>query len=132
MEKQGHLYKKRQHSINVAATVFLVPTIVILIVYIFYPIFQSFHFSFYNWNGISTNRIPSGWSNWISLLHDTSFWIAFRNNIIVMFLSILLQIPIGLLEATFLEFSKHRNIIFKIVWFIPLLMSSVAIGFLFR
>ncbi len=50
-----------------------------------------------------------------------------------MILSILIQIPIGLALATFLEFAgKRLNSTLKVIWFIPMLMSSIAIGFLFR
>ena len=48
-----------------------------------------------------------------------------------MVLSIAIQIPIGLAEATFIEFAGKKSTIFKVLWFIPMLMSSVAIGFLF-
>ncbi len=48
-----------------------------------------------------------------------------------MVLSICIQIPIGLALATFLDFGGKKLTIFKVIWFIPLLMSSVAIGFLF-
>lgn len=48
-----------------------------------------------------------------------------------MIFSILLQIPIGLLLATFLDAGGRKFNFFKIVWFLPYLMSSVAIAFLF-
>lgn len=48
-----------------------------------------------------------------------------------MILSIVIQIPIGLALATFLDFGGKKMNLFKVLWFIPLLMSSVAIGFLF-
>ena len=49
-----------------------------------------------------------------------------------MIFSILLQIPLGLLLATFLDAGGRKFNIFKIVWFFPYLMSSVAIAFLFN
>ena len=48
-----------------------------------------------------------------------------------MVLSIVIQIPLGLALATFLDFGGKKLTVFKVIWFIPLLMSSVAIGFLF-
>lgn len=99
--------------------------------FIFYPIIDSFRISTLNWNGISTNKTFIGVNNWIKLVQDKSFWMAFRNNIIIMILSIVIQIPIGLAEATFIEFAGKKATICKILWFIPMLMSSVAIGFLF-
>ena len=72
-----------------------------------------------------------GLANWAKLIKDTKFWIAFKNNVIIMILSIIIQIPLGLAMATFLDFGGKKLTIFKVIWFIPMLMSSVAIGFLF-
>jgi raffinose/stachyose/melibiose transport system permease protein len=70
--------------------------------------------------------------NWATLAKDKAFWSAFKNNIIVMVLSIVLQMPIGLALATFLNLVGKKGDICKVIWFIPMLMSSVAIGYLFR
>ena len=50
-----------------------------------------------------------------------------------MVLSICIQLPLGVALATFIDFNEKKRFIkfFKVLWFIPLLMSSVAIGFLF-
>ena len=125
------LGKRRQKSTNRAAFVFLLPVMVIMCVFIFYPIVDSFRISTLEWNGISAEKTFIGLDNWIKLVQDKNFWMAFRNNIIIMVLSIAIQIPIGLAEATFIEFAGKKSTIFKVLWFIPMLMSSVAIGFLF-
>ena len=96
-----------------------------------YPVIDTFVTSAYSWNGISSNKIYIGISNWKTLLSDHSFWSAFGHNVIVMIFSILLQIPLGLLLATFLDAGGKKFNIFKIIWFLPYLMSSVAIAFLF-
>jgi raffinose/stachyose/melibiose transport system permease protein len=125
------LYKRRQNSINRAAFIFLLPVIILLLVFIFYPIIDTFIISSYKWNGISASRQHIGFANWRTLIHDGHFWIAFKNNIIIMVLSILIQIPIGIALAVFLDFGGHKFTVYKILWFVPMLMSSVAIGFLF-
>lgn len=129
--KDNALAKRRQRSTNQAAFIFLLPVILIMCVFIFYPIIESFRISTLNWNGISADTTFIGLDNWIKLIQDESFWLAFRNNIIIMVCSIIIQIPIGLAEATFIEFAGKKSTICKIIWFIPMLMSSVAIGFLF-
>ena len=113
------------------AALFLAPVTILMIVYIFYPIVDTFITSTYQWNGISADKKFIGIQNWITLIQDKSFWIAFKNNLIIMVLSIVIQIPLGLALATFLDFGGKKLTIFKVIWFIPLLMSSVAIGFLF-
>ena len=87
----------------------------------------------YDWNGISPNKTFVGGDNWKALVVDGHFWKAFRNNLTIMVLSIAIQLPLGLSLATFLEFGAGHKIlkVYKVLWFVPLLMSSVAIGFLF-
>lgn len=101
-------------------------------VYIIYPILETFRISLYEWNGIAAARTYIGLGNWQKLLQDYRFWSSFLNNIKIMVLSILIQIPMGFLLATFLDAGGKKFNLFKIVWFLPLLMSSVAIGFLFQ
>ena len=103
MEKQNSLGARSQRSVNRAAAVFLLPVTILLIVYIFYPIVDSFRISGYKWSGISVDRTFVGLRNWAKLVKDMNFWLAFRNNVIIMVLSIIIQIPIGLAEATFIE-----------------------------
>lgn len=130
-EKKNSLAKTRQRTTRIAATVFLLPVMLIIAIYIIYPIISTFDISLYDWNGISAKKTFVGLGNWKTLLNDRSFWAAFKNNIILVICSICTQIPLGLLLATFLDAGGKKVNIFKVIWFLPLLMSSVAIGFLF-
>lgn len=125
------LLQMRQRNTRKVAALFLAPVAILMIVYVFYPIVDTFITSGYQWNGISAAKKFIGLSNWKTLIADEKFWIAFLNNVIIMILSIVIQIPLGLALATFLDFGGKKLTIFKVIWFIPLLMSSVAIGFLF-
>ncbi|MCP1110053.1 raffinose/stachyose/melibiose transport system permease protein [Lachnospiraceae bacterium PF1-21] len=130
-KKELSLAAKRKQDTRRAAFVFLLPIALLMIVFIFYPIVDTFYTSLFKWNGISADKTMIGLKNWVKLAKDTSFWTAFKNNLVVMVLSICIQIPIGLALATFIDFGGKKMTIFKVLWFIPLLMSSVAIGFLF-
>ena len=94
-------------------------------------IIDTFIISGYKWNGISADKVFVGLENWKTLLHDEMFWKSFKHNLIVMVFSIVLQIPLGMLLATFLDAGGKKFNFFKIIWFLPYLMSSVAIAFLF-
>ena len=130
-EKNNSLAKVRRKRTAIAATVFLLPTFILIAVYFIYPIIDTFVISAYKWNGISSTRQFIGIQNWVTLLHDPNFWAAFGHNVVIMVFSILLQIPIGMALATFLDAGGKKYNIFKVIWFLPYLMSSVAIAFLF-
>ena len=131
MQKTNQLARVENRNTAIAATLFLFPAIALIIIYMVYPIIDTFLTSRYSWNGISTDKVLVGLENWKTLIHDSKFWSAFGHNVIVMVFSILLQIPIGMLLATFLDAGGRKLNIFKVIWFLPYLMSSVAIAFLF-
>lgn len=126
------LAKRRAASTRNAAIIFLLPAFLFLIMYIAYPIVYSLNLSSYDWNGFASNKVFVGLNNWKELMTDVVFRKAFLNNIIIMVLSIIVQLPIGIALATFLDFGGKKLNVFKVIWFIPMLMSSVAIGYLFK
>ena len=132
MDKSNSLAKARAKSTAFAATVFLLPALLLIVIFMIYPVIDTFVTSTYKWNGISADKICVGFDNWKTLFKDMNFWNSFIHNVIVMIFSILLQIPLGLLLATFLDAGGRKFNFFKIVWFLPYLMSSVAIAFLFN
>ena len=132
MDKSNSLAKARAKSTAFAATVFLLPALLLIVIFMIYPVIDTFVTSTYKWNGISADKIFVGFDNWKTLFKDMNFWNSFIHNVIVMIFSILLQIPIGLLLATFLDAGGRKFNFFKFVWFLPYLMSSVAIAFLFN
>jgi raffinose/stachyose/melibiose transport system permease protein len=126
------LKQARQRSVNITAAVCLTPAILFLVVFIAYPILDSFIMSTVKWNGISPNREFVGMTNWAELVKDRYFWHAFFNNIGVMFISLATQGVLAIVLATFLDITGKKGLIFKIIWFLPYLISSVAIGILFK
>jgi len=129
---EGSLRNVRQRSIRIAATVFLLPALIFLAVYVAYPIIDTFITSTMDWNGMGRDKTFTGLSNWIKLINDGYFWSAFANNLKIMFLSLLFQVPFAMALATFLDVTEKKGTVFKIIWFIPYLLSSVAIGVLFK
>ena len=113
MKKPNQLAQVESRNTAIAATVFLFPAIALIIVYMIYPIIDTFLTSQYSWNGISADKVFVGLENWKTLIHDQKFWSAFGHNVIVMIFSILLQIPIGMLLATFLDAGGRRLNIFR-------------------
>ena len=114
MNKES-LASRRQRSTTICAYVFLIPVIVLMAVFLFYPIVQTFINSFTSWNGISANKSFNGIYNWNKLLHDADFWKAFFNNIKIMILSLVIQMPIGILLATFLDTGGRKYNFFKVI-----------------
>ncbi len=126
--------RSRWNDNTLTIILFLLPTLVLMGIFVVWPIIDSFELSFFEWNGISPTRDYVGLENWSRLLKDDIFVKAFRNNLTVVVLSIAIQMPIGMGLAILLDqggrFFLFR--VFKTIYFFPMLMSSVAIGILFK
>lgn len=107
----------------------LLPALLVYITVVIYPIFRSFFYGFYDWNGLS-QPVYIGLQNFIDILTDKVFWLSFRNNIFIVLASVLGQIPIGLLLAILLNKKLKGAGFFRSVFFTPMLLSTVVIGLL--
>ena len=112
--------------------VFLVPAIFFLVVFLLYPLISSFQLSLLDWNGLGTGERYVGMANWLRLAQDQLFWRALGNNFELAFYSVLFQMPIALLLAVVLDEASKGSRVLKILYFLPLLMSSVALGVVFK
>ena len=66
--------------------------------------------------------------NWKKLYQDPVLRLALRNNIILVVASIILQLPLGLLLGVFISSNMKGTRLFKLVYFVPMMIASVAIG----
>lgn len=126
------LRRRRSNEYASTAILFLLPTVLLLLVFVVWPILESTRLSFTQWTGLGKSQTYVGWSNWIRLLHDAVFWKALGNNLTLAVLSIVIQLPVALALAVLLDKGGRRLRLFKLSYFMPLLISSVAIGFLFK
>ena len=70
MNKTKDLAKSRARSTSIAATVFLAPAIILIFIYMVYPVVDTFITSGYKWNGISADRVFVGIENWKALVKE--------------------------------------------------------------
>jgi raffinose/stachyose/melibiose transport system permease protein len=111
---------------------FLAPAIALLAIFLLYPLFSSFRLSLLDWNGMGQNARFVGLGNWVVLLHDPVFWLAVRNNFLLALFSVLIQLPMGLALAVLLNAAGRSAHTLQVLYFVPLLMSGVAVGVLFK
>lgn len=112
--------------------VFLAPAVLLLAVFLLYPLAETFRLSLLDWNGLGSNARFVGLGNWATLAYDPSFWLALRNNLLLGLLSVLVQLPIALALAVMLDNASRGSRVLKILYFMPLLFSSVALGVIFK
>jgi raffinose/stachyose/melibiose transport system permease protein len=117
---------------SLAPVLFLAPSVILLLAFLLYPLTESFALSLVKWNGLGSSSRFVGLANWMTLSRDATFWHALGNNLLLGVLSVLIQLPIALALALMLDKASRGSKILKILYFLPLLFSSVALGVIFK
>jgi cellobiose transport system permease protein len=112
---------------------FLSPYFLLFIMFSLFPIIFSFIISFEKWNGFGKAQFI-GLNNYITLLHDTSFYQALFNTFIVIGFAIPLQLFTAILLAVFIKsyFRGKLGGTLRLVHFLPYITTPVAVGMLYQ
>jgi raffinose/stachyose/melibiose transport system permease protein len=113
---------------------YLLPTLLILGIFVYYPMVLNIFFSFFKWSAFSEKKIFVGIENYVRVLQDQVTWTALKNNILYAVISVVCQCGIGLILAAALEEVVLRKFqkFFRSVLFIPSVISISVIGLLWQ
>lgn len=118
--------KKRERRLNLL----YIPALLIVLLFVLYPLVRSIETSFYNWNGYSQVKKFIGFKNYIDLFGDENFGISFINSILYGFGSTILQNVFGLGLAVFLntKFRGHKAV--RTIVYLPVMISGLIMGYI--
>ena len=123
---------KGMNNPNPAGTVFLFlfPASLVYCLFNVYGVAMTFYYSTLKWTGIGTSMRNIGVMNFLKLLQDPMLWHSLGNNLILVVVSIGVQLPLGLILALLLNSKIKGTKFLRTVYFMPMLLSTVATGIL--
>lgn len=129
MQKPSRLWKEIKR--NWVAYVYISPFYLLFALFGAFPIVFAFYLSFHQWDGLD-ERTFIGLDNYVRLLSDPIFWTAVYNTVYIL---IVAHVPM-LLIALVLAFVINSGMIkgkelFRAVYFLPVITSSVAVSIVF-
>lgn len=110
----------------------LAPAVILLILFIFIPTVNVFRMSLYQMGGITNRQEFVGLSNFKDLMQDRGFLQAMQNTIAIIVMVMVFTIILAILFAAILQRGnfKGKNF-FRIIFYIPNILSIVVIGGIF-
>lgn len=112
---------------------YLLPGLIIYLVFVFYPILETIRTSLYRWDGFSSNRTFILFDNYIKLAEDPQFLKALLNNLTFIIFYSIIPILIGLLLASLLGRKPLPGLtFFRTGLFLPQILSMVVVGVTWR
>ncbi len=110
---------------------YILPALIIVLVFRFVPILLSFIVSFYDW---SVNGVGDfiGIQNYANLMHDTEFWQSLLNTFYLVIFVVPISLVLSLLFANSLSHIKKMKGFYRSLYFIPTVTSMVAISIVWK
>ncbi len=113
-------------SRSASAWLYVLPALILFTLLVIVPIIWSLSFSVFKWNGIGA-KVFIGIGNYVRMWNDGLFRRAFVNNLIFAGLGTVVQVVLGMGMAILLmSITRFRDFV-KVAYFIPCVISSVAI-----
>lgn len=113
-----------------ASLFFLGPSVILYSLLVIIPVIFTAYYSFTDWSGIGPQTFI-GFQNFIEMFTDADFLLTFKNTLVVTGVSILFQIPVGLILAYLLYRGIKGFKYFRAIYFLPVVIAPMAIGLMF-
>ena len=124
----------KRNEIKITPWLFLLPGMLMFLVYVIFPVLQSFNISLYKWDGLGPLRETGeyvGLANYERLVtNDRAFETSLWNNLKWLILY-LLALPAGLAIALFLNQTVTGIRLYKSLFFFPFVISQIVVGLVF-
>lgn len=111
---------------------FLIPAVVILVVFFFVPTLFNFFYAFTDWSSFKSDIGFVGFDNFAALLSNGTLLNDLRITLVYAALAAIFQNVFGLILALLLERDTRINRAARVAFFVPVVMSALAVGYIFQ
>lgn len=130
----NHIAKTRKKNVNNVAYLFVLPFIVVFLIFSVYPVFRTLYLSFTDYKGYGDANFVAV-ANYARVLKDKYFWQALGNTARMWGWNIVFQLGIAFLLTMVFSDMKYRIrglSIFRAMFYLPNLIAPTSIAFLFK
>lgn len=110
---------------------FVLPALLVYVFAVIIPVVWSLVAGFFSWKGIGKMSF-AGLENYARMIGDKKLLISIKNNLFFMGVGTVVQLFMGLVMATLLSTINKGSNLFRVLYFIPGIISSMAICKIFE
>jgi raffinose/stachyose/melibiose transport system permease protein len=129
--------KKKKKSSGILSLVFprrmylfVLPALILFLIFWVIPVFQLFYYSITNFNGIDHNYNFVGFKNYLTLLKEGTLVNSIKNTLIYAVAIVIGSNILGLVMALILNLKLRGKGFFRTAAYIPALFSAIVVGFI--
>ena len=124
-------FLSRLNREETAAWLFLVPSLIPFVIFTLIPAIATFALTFYQWDFIGAPRYV-GLKNWIDLFSGGTATYSVLVTLLFAVIALPLSLGLGLALAMALDRMPFGKVVFRSIFFMPIVTSLVAISFVFQ
>jgi multiple sugar transport system permease protein len=109
----------------------IAPTLLGLLIFYIWPVFQTLYFSFTEWGAFGTYSW-TGLDNYRAMLQDSDLLHAFRNTFLFTIISVPLSIALSIIVAVLLNQDIRGKTIYRTIYFLPAVTMPAAIAMVWK
>ncbi len=114
---------------NFWSYLFVLPMLVLVGLFVVYPLVASIQITLYDWNGIGNPTRYVGLRHFFTVASDPLFWNAVKNTFTYAFVLVPIQLTLALILALVLNNPKLKgSTIYRAVYFSPVVTSAAMVG----
>lgn len=107
---------------------FLLPALILFLLFVIYPIFRSLYYSTFDWKGLGPAIDNIGLENYRRIFADEVFIKSIKNVIFIIVCSLALQLPLAMMLAVMVGRNLPGRAVFRMIFFLPYVLSEVNTG----
>ena len=111
---------------------FVLPALIFFGVFVIYPFIKNFLITFYSWDGINDMKFVGLTNYKKALFQSPDFWKPIKNAAFLALMGITVQNGLALLLAWIVDKEIRGARFYRLIFFIPPMLSFVVIGFLWK
>ncbi len=111
---------------------FVLPALVLYLIFVAYPFASSFYLSLTDWNGADPVKNFVGLANYARILRDDVFWLSLQHNAIWMTVGTAVPIALGLFLAILIWSRPRGFIAFRTIYFLPQVLGAGILGVMWK
>lgn len=109
----------------------LLPMLIGFALFTIYPILWLVRYAWFDYDGLSEAQYI-GIENFIRAFNrDPEFWMSLLNTFIITFVKLLIELPLALILAVFLNAGRKINSVYRTAFFMPTIVSTAIVGLVF-
>lgn len=126
--------KAKKRDVNRIAYLFVLPFVIVFLVFSVYPVLRTLYLSFTNYKGFG-DATWTGIDNYKRVVTDKFFWRDLGNTLKIWGVNIILQLGLAFLLTVIFSDIKYKIrglAVFRAIYYLPNLIAATSVAFLFK